>query len=239
MATVSATAPSSPSSGDVWFKTTNTSLYVYNGTDWLIANDPYALTSVGSMSANAVSVAELAAHIRFTPSTAEEIELTQMISSATLFAEHYTGRFIINRTATQLFNSFPLKTISRDQQHIKLRGGQANSVTSVKYYDSTYTEQTLATSKYRVINKLGATYIYPAMGQDWETNLAVNETDIITVTYNIGDVPSAIPSPIRSAVLLIAASLFENRENEIIASGIVQAKPVLTAKDLLHPYKVR
>lgn len=236
--TVSATAPTVATTGDLWFNSSNSQLYIHDGTEFKLANDPYMLSQVGQLDANAVSVSDLAAHLRFTPDAAEEIELERMIASATLFAEHYTGRFLILRTVEQIFDEFPSDMYNRSAQYLKLRGGEANSISSVTYYDTDFVEQTLDSSKYRILTKLGSTKLFPALGEKFPTDVA-EDVGVITVTYNVGDTPADLPSPIKSAVLLIAASLFENRENEVIGQGIAMLKPIVAAKDLLHPYKVR
>jgi hypothetical protein len=77
------------------------------------------------------------------------------------------------------------------------------------------------------------------MGKEWPTNVATGEPDVITLTYSVGGSADSVPASVRSAILLIAASLWENRENEIVGSNIKALKPSTAAKDLLHPYKLR
>ena len=98
--------------------------------------------------------------------------------------------------------------------------------------------QTMSPSDYRIVNKNGKGRLLPAIGKDWPTEVH-GDQDVIRIVYNTGLLPNDVPASVKSAILLIAASMFENRENEVVGQGIAILKPIIAAKDLLHPYKVR
>lgn len=184
--------------------------------------------------ANPISSTELMQHLRFTADAAELLEADAMIATATAFAEQYTGRKYVSQTLVSYFDAFPSATA---KDPLILTGGVVSSVTSVTYYDTSYVQQTLAAS--RLINRNGVGRVYTVMGEEWPTDVAANEPDVVAVTYVAGMLPAAVPAQIKSAILLIAASLWENRENEIIGTNIKALKATIAAKDLLHPFKAR
>ena len=234
--TVSLTAPTEAVEGDLWFDTTTQQLKFYT-TEWLLANTVPVVVA-GRNATFPVTTAEFLNHIVYT--TADENELNMaisMIEAATNFAEKYTGRLFITRAVAKFFNKFPPST-KNTKLPIILDSGVSRAVTSVSYIDSNLTATTLPAEKYRVLERNGRTHIYPAMGLEWPTNVA-NEVDVVAVNYIVGTAAPAVPAPIKMAILLIAASMWENRENEIVGSNIKALKPVIAAKDLLHPYKLR
>lgn len=234
--TVSTTAPTSPTAGDLWFDTTNGQLKLYT-TEWVLANT-VDLASSGLAGVYPITSDDFFDHIVYTTSDQEEInQAINMIAAATLWAEQYTGRYFIVRTVAQSFDNFPANTTSK--QPLQLLGGEATAIVSSTYYNSSYTLEALSASDYRQIDRNGRSYLYPAMGTQWPADVASGEPDVVKVTYTVGVLPAAVPAPIKSAILLIAASLWEHRENEIVGTNIKALKPVLAAKDLLHPFKLR
>ena len=231
---VQALAPTDHEEGDFWFDTTTANLMVWAGSEWSYA------VSIASSSVSGVypvTTDNFFDHIIYTTSDQGEIDLaTRLIASATAFAEAYTGRFFILRNVTHSYDSFPAMSMGK-KQPLTLIGGTANSVASVTYYDSTFASQSV--SSHRQIDKHSKSHIYPAMGSQWPTDVATGEPDVVSVTYEVGSLPADVPAPVRSAILLIAASLWEHRENEIVGTNIKSLKPVIAAKDLLHPFKLR
>tara|TARA_R110002074_G_scaffold79194_1_gene178787 strand:+ start:95 stop:643 length:549 start_codon:yes stop_codon:yes gene_type:complete len=180
---------------------------------------------------NPISTTELMQHLRFTADASELTEAEIMIGTATAFAEQYTGRKLSAQTVVMNFESLS------SNAPLKLTGGPVSSITSVQYYDSSFNLQTL--TDYRIIHRNGIGYLYPVIGGEWPTDVATADPETVTITYVVGMSSADAPSPVKSAILLIAASLWENRENEIVGTNIKSLKPILAAKDLLHPYKLR
>ena len=231
---VQALAPTDVQSGDFWFDTLTANLKVYDGTEWQMAVN-IASSSVSGI--YPVTTDSFFDHIVYTTSDQGEIDLaTRLIASATAFAESYTGRFFILRNVTHSYDGFPAMAMGKKQPLI-LIGGSANSIASVTYYDSSFASQSV--TSYRQIDKHSKSHLYPAMGAQWPTDVATGEPDVVSVTYEVGTLPADVPAPVRSAILLIAASLWEHRENEIVGTNIKSLKPVIAAKDLLHPFKLR
>lgn len=239
--TVAATAPTVFKTGDLWFDTTASQLKVYTGSAWELANDPYKLTTVGSVGTLPVSTDEFFQHIRFTPDAAETEEGLRFLTSATIWAEQYTGQFFRVTNIEEYYSTFPQQTnyLTTVKKPFVLKGGKANSITSIQYYNGDAVLTTVDSAKYRLVNKNNKANLLPAIGENWPTDAIIGDPDVVMVTYNTGLAPGDVPASIKSAILLIAASMFENRENEVVGQGIALLKPLIAAKDLLHPYKVR
>lgn len=238
---VAATAPANPNLGDLWYDTTDEQLRVYTGSEFELASDPYKLKTVGSAGVLPVTTAEFFQHIRFTPDADETTEGERFITAATIWAEQYTGQYFRITGIEEYFDSFPKQTnyLSTMKGPFVLKGGTTNSISSVLYYNTDGVLTTLDSSQYRLINKHGKGYLRPAIQTEWPTDVISDDLDVVIITYNTGKVPSDVPASVKSAILLIAASMFENRENEVVGQGIAMLKPIIAAKDLLHPYKVR
>ena len=170
------------------------------------------------------------AHLRFEGDADELMEAERMIATATHYAEQYTGRKFSSETVAESYDSFP-------KGPVELTRAPVTSIDSVTYYDWDLQLQTF--DNHRLINRNNKGYIYPALGQSFPTDVVTNEPDVVTITYTAGYSATTTPAPVKSAILLIAASLWENRENEIVGSNIKALKPTIAAKDLLHPFKVR
>jgi len=176
-----------------------------------------------------ITTTELMQHLRFTADASELVEAETMIQSATRFAEMYTGRRFVLETVTEYFSQFPLSSV----RPIKPSGGPAESLVSLSYYDTKGTQIAITDSRI-LFGK-----VWPARLSEWPTDVMQCVPDAVELVYTTGMAPEAVPSPVKSAILLMASSLWENRENEIVGQNIKSLKPSLAAKDLLHPYKMR
>ena len=239
--TVAVVAPSSPSTGDLWFDSSISQLKVYTGSEWELGNDPYKLTTVAASGLLPITTAELFQHIRFTPDAAETTEGERFINSATIWAEQYTGRYFKLTDLIEYHDDFPAQTnyLQTVKNPFILKGSDAVSVASITYYNNDAVLTTVDASEYRIVNKHSKGHVLPSVGKFWPSDVISGDSDVVMVSYRTGLAPADVPASVKSAILLIAASMFENRENEIVGQGIALLKPIIAAKDLLHPYKVR
>lgn len=181
--------------------------------------------------ANPVTLAEVQQHLRLgTLDTAEQAEITLMVDAATEHAEAFCNRGFRSGTKTEQYDEFP----SSDTTALVLFA-DAQSVSSVSYYDTENAEQSYGTT--RLVNRGGRSYIYPAFGSEWPTDCGDKPFNI-TVTYVDVD-ESSVPSSVKSAILLLVGDMYENRENSVTGQGVTHVKMSLTAERLLTPYKTR
>lgn len=109
------------------------------------------------------------------------------------------------------------------------------SVTSIAYLDTSGDSQTLAADQYRVLTKETPGRIVPEYAIVWPTLYDVENA--VTVTYVAGyGAATAVPSPIKHALKLIAAHWYEQREP--VAFGITATQVPMTVDALIAPYRV-
>ena len=180
--------------------------------------------------ANPITLAQVHSHLRLgTLDAAEQAELTIMITAATEMAESYCNRSWRSGTKAVLFTRFP----SSETKELAITD-DVQSVTSIGYFDSSNVASTF--TDFRVVNVGGRSDIYPSFGKYWPSDS--NELPYnITVTTVVGD-EASVPSSVKSAILLMVADLYENRENDVVGT-IVSKTTSMTSKLLLHPYKTR
>lgn len=153
-----------------------------------------------------VSLAEVKAQCRI-DGTDSDTDLNLYISAARTFAEEYTGTKLVSQTVLMQGREFcdlwslPVAPII--------------SITSVKYLDSAGDEQTLATSVYELVNTGLKPHIRLKINQSWPSIRCAS--DAVRVTAVVGY--SALPAPVKSAILLIISSWFDNRNVGPVPDG--------------------
>jgi len=186
-----------------------------------------------------VTLSEARLHLRLPSdlSADENTEITRMISVATEYAENFCNRSFTAKTRTAVFDDFP-SSWNRKNLGLHLPMGKVSSITSVVYYTSAFVATTLDASKYRLVGASDRAHLYPAMGEEWPTDVAC-EPEHIVVTYSV-DGSASVPTSVKQAVLLIVGSLYEYREDGVIDNaGLALVKAPKGADDLLSAYRLR
>jgi uncharacterized phiE125 gp8 family phage protein len=121
------------------------------------------------------------------------------------------------------------------KNYIKLPGGNLQSVTSVKWKDSTGTETTLtATTDYLVeTNGEQCGRIVLPNGETWPSGNLFPSNPICIRFVSGWATAAAIPKKIIAACKMIASDLFENREAQIINQSAQTYQPNKTVDALL------
>jgi uncharacterized phiE125 gp8 family phage protein len=186
-----------------------------------------------------ISLAEARLHLRLdtTGSPAahpDDTLVTALITAARQHVEAVTARALITQTWEQQHSDFPVG------DRIGLEVGPTLSVTSVKYYDIAGALQTLDTSVYRVLSPVGD-HALPATvelvdGQQWPAVATRSDAMQIRFSAGYGASSSAVPAPLRSAMLLLIGAWYENREAVIV--GQAPSELPLAVRSLLAPFYV-
>lgn len=174
-----------------------------------------------------VSLADFKQHLRWDASeTSEDTVMTAYLTATQEQAQLFTGRQFLNSTWQLLIDTFP--------GHVSLSKTPFSSLTSVKYYDSNDQLQTLDPSEYKV--KDGGTYGFTSIYFDGNIPSVYDKPDAVVIEYvaGYGSLAADVPEPIKVAIMLTAASYFENRTNEVTGS-INQI--MYGGQQLLYPYK--
>jgi len=131
---------------------------------------------------------------------AEDKRIRSLIKSVRLLCEHETDCALINRTITWTPSAFC--SVMSPVGDSRARSQPMNSVTSIKYYDSTPTLQTVTASDYEVVTSGRIGKIMIADGASWPTGLDVRAEPIeILLVAGYGATSASVPEPLRVAML--------------------------------------
>lgn len=177
--------------------------------------------------AEPVSVADAKLHLRVDHNT-EDAKIGRDVRAARLQVEDYLGRGLVTQTWTYAQDMFTT-TIPLPM------AGPLASVTSVKYYDTAGTLQTLATTVYEVdtLSEPGCVRLKP--DQVWP-QLQAGKALAVEIVYVVGQAYTAVREDIVSALLLLAADRYEYRENTIVGTIVAQIPTAVHA--LLAPHRM-
>ena len=182
------------------------------------------LTRITAPTVEPLSLSEAKAHCRIYGSDDDGL-IAGYIMAAVSLAENSTNRAL----ATQTWEL----TIDRDwPEVIVLPRSPTQSVTSVTYYDSAGSLQTLASNQYRVDVTLPQGRIEPAYDVTWP--VVRDQARTIIVRFVAGY--TQIPEPIRQALLLLVGHFYENREAVVV--GQTPTDLPLGVDALLFPYRI-
>ncbi|WP_256467859.1 head-tail connector protein [Bradyrhizobium sp. 18] len=109
------------------------------------------------------------------------------------------------------------------------------SIVSVKYDDDDGAEQTVSSGDYRLVGQPSLPRIALAYGSSWPSTRSQSESVRIRYTAGYGTAVDSVPAPIRQAVLLMIAELYENRE---LTTDRSRAELPFSAMALLSTYRV-
>lgn len=159
--------------------------------------------------------------------TTADPHLTGLIKTARHWTEEYLRRSLIEQTHDWSLDAFPVEFAVPRPPLI--------SVTSVTYVDTAGASQTLSASIYRVDTAAEPGRITPAYGEAWPSVREVTNAVIVRFKAGYGTAASAVPEPIRQAMLLLIGEMHERREQALVGTSIVSVP--FGVKELLSPYR--
>jgi len=190
--------------------------------------DPATLSPVRN---EPVTLADLKSHLRVLHSD-DDTDISGYLQAARQTAEAWANRAFITQTATVKMSRFPESTT----QLIELPYGTLQSVTSITYVDEAGDSQAWASSNYVVDTGHVPGRVGLAYNASWPT---IRDWDLpITIIYEVGFGSSAtdVPQALRTAVKMIAAEMYERRDNSIIGAAV--SETTLPARTLTNIYRV-
>ena len=167
------------------------------------------LTLTSAPALTPLSVAEAKAHLRVTHAD-DDAYITTLVDVATrhLDARHGTlNRALITQSWRLRIDEFPRCWPFA----IELPWPPLQSVASVKYLDPDGVEQTLAGAEYTVEASKFVGRILLGYGKSWPAIRCVPGAVRIEFTAGFGTAGADVPAPIRQAMLMFIAHLYETR----------------------------
>jgi len=149
-----------------------------------------------------VTTAEVKTELRLTTS-AHDTMIDNKIAGARIALEGELQRQFITATYKAYWSCF--------NNRMELPYGPVQSITSITYIDGAGDTQTLSSSVYRLDDKSIAPWIGLEYNQSWPTARDVSNTIIVTYVAGYG-AASAVPMPIKLAIIALAADLYEHPE---------------------------
>lgn len=185
----------------------------------------YVASVTAQPAAEPVSLTEAKTYLRVDGS-AEDSLITSLLLTARTEVEQICRRKLITQTVRC--------DIREWEQEIQLPFPPLASVTTVKYYDGSNVLQTLSSSYYVVETLSDVGMISLAYGYTWPT--VYERPYPIQITYQAGYGSGAthVPEPLRQAILIATAEMYEHRE-ENEESRFTELK---TFQRLMAPYRV-
>lgn len=168
-----------------------------------------------------VTLDQLKDHLRITWDDEDSI-LTIYLESAVDYIKQYTGREITRDNRDSYFSEF---------SSLELIGDNAQNVV-INYVDSNGEYQVLPSERYIVNQHKARPYITLNHGEVWPT--VRYQDGAIRINYDSGYDSSTLPSTLRAAILIEAATQYEFREND----SLIKTHDRKTVKRLASPYRI-
>jgi len=190
---------------------------------------PLPLTLLAPPVVEPISLSEAKLHLRVDIATDDTL-ITGLISAARDYAERFTGRQFLTATWALALDAWPCSGWDARQTGLWLPKPPLQTLTGtytdllgatqplgITYIDSDGTTQTLATTVYGVDTRSEPGRIYLKSGQSWPSVYA--QPNAVQVVYKAGW-PTAPQfylrhASLRSAMLLLVAHLYEQREASV------------------------
>lgn len=180
-----------------------------------------------------LSRADAKTHLRIT-GTGDDDYVDDLIVVARRYAEEVTHRALISQTWDLYLNRFPYG------DSIQLPKGRLQSITSLKYVDSTDAESTVAASVYQAVTWEDPGRLILKYNQQWPTaTLRTAGGVIVRFVCGFGDAATDVPEDIIHAMKLMIGHWYEHREEVVVESFVNSALEVPeSAKALLWPWRI-
>lgn len=192
----------------------------------------YAYTLVTAPTEFAITDAQMEAHARAAGQPAEQYQ--PYVRAAEAFVERITGRKLVTQTWKWFLDSWPCG------DRVEMPFGQLQSVTHVKYTDINGTQTTFSSDDWEISTARDPGVLALSYNKAWpQTTLRV--LDPIEIQFVCGWTTAAdVPYDIQAAILLIAAHLYEHREDVVLGnSASVESKALeLGSRALLVNWRI-
>ena len=188
---------------------------------------PWNLTETVAPSVEPITTAEAKTELRVEHSEEDDL-IDRKIKAARRMVEKITRRSLINTTFTLKLDAFPVE--------IRTPRSPLSSVTSITHIDCDGNSQTVASSVYDVDTDTEPGRIFLKFDQSWPDTREINNAVTVTHVVGYGAAASAIPEDLVSAVLMLMAHYYEQREPVVV--GTITAKIPMSVESLMWMNRV-
>lgn len=176
-----------------------------------------------------VGLAQFKQHLRLSCDD-EDTLLQACLSAARQRVEQESRRSLVSTTWKLCRSSWGCDGI------IRLPQGRLQSVSLVTYVEpATGVRRTWDLEGYQVVTSSEPGFVLPAFGECWPAARTAPESVQITYVAGYGPAADDVPQPLRSAILLVAADLYEVREASVVGTIIAQNPAV---QSLIAQYRL-
>ena len=193
----------------------------------LTDNLPWNLTETVAPTVEPLSTADAKTHLRVDHSEEDGL-IDDYVEAARRQVELFTRRALVNTTFTLKLDAFPVE--------IRTPRSPLSSVTSITHIDCDGNSQTVASSVYDVDTDTEPGRIFLKFDQSWPDTRTINNAVTVTFVAGFGSAASSVPESLRSAVRLLAAHYYEQREPVVV--GTTTAKIPMSVESLLWMNRV-
>ncbi len=183
---------------------------------------PFELTTPPGI--EPVTLAEAKAHLRV-EHTADDSVIPEIITAARSWIEDLTATALITQTWRMSIDAWP-------ETSVTLAPTPVQSVSSVKIFATDGTATTLATAAYDLLSVGRSARLIRTSGAVWPAPTRAQGGVEITFVAGYGAAASDVPRPLRQALLMCVAHLYENRE--LVGEG---APLPMGVEALLAPFR--
>lgn len=193
--------------------------------------DRMVATLVTGPAMEPVSRNEAKAHLRVDLSDDDTL-IDSLITAVRTHVEQVLSRTLVTQTLDLPLDCFPAG------REIRLPRPPLVSVTSVTYTDDEGNVGSVDAGEYVVDTDRKPGRVVLKNGRAWPA-VTLREAAGVRVRYvaGYGDA-AAVPGPIKAAILLLVGTLYENREDTLVAQGVTVMQLPFGVEALLMPYKV-
>ena len=197
------------------------------------------LSLVTAPSTDPITVAEVVANSRLDTSGSPPLPVDNtlvqtMIKAATTAVDGKDGwlnRALVSQTWKLYLDKFPSSNRDTKYEDVNRKNGiilplpPVQSVTHIKYKDTSGTLQTLSASLYSLSNMKDPGIIVPVYGQTWPETQDVIEAVEIQFVAGYG-AETAVPKAIKQALLMMVEEMYNNRGETVLSPMIKETNAV-------------